>query len=67
MPQASEGLRSIFPGGMNQAIKLLTDRGYILTKDFRWIPPSFEDTSEEESNAINYLVHEWDFGGLTFR
>jgi hypothetical protein len=43
----------------------LEDRGYILTRRWTWIQPeSIETPSPEDNKAINYLVWEWDWGGL---
>ncbi len=47
------------------AIEYLENRGYKLTKDRWWIPPTeAHQPTEEESEAMDYLILEWDFGGL---
>lgn len=48
------------------AIKFLKDKGHHLTRQWTFIHPSnfaWADLSEEEQDAIWYLVEEWDFGG----
>lgn len=49
------------------AIAYLEEKGYELTKDWLWKPPvgiTYESMSEEEYRHIQYLIEEWDFGGL---
>jgi len=51
-------------GGDFAAIKHLRSRGLTLTDRWEWRkPPEFE-FSEEDYRAINYLMWEWDFGGI---
>lgn len=68
MPQASPDLRAKFPDSDSQAIGQLEDHGYVLTKDWLWVPPdgvrSYDDMTQDDYDALTYLVHEWDFGGL---
>jgi hypothetical protein len=75
MPQASEELRAImeqrFGDPIDSAgpIKFLQDAGYTLTRKWFWIPkPGVIDLGQmtrDEFDCLLFLVHEWDFGGLT--
>jgi hypothetical protein len=50
------------------AIEYLGRQGYKLTKEWFWIPPTPDhEPTEEENKALNYLVWEWDFGGVVDR
>lgn len=46
----------------------LQNQGYTLTPQWEWIPPSrvrtLGDISEKEARCIDFLVDEWDFGGV---
>lgn len=69
MPQASDADRArytkLFPDiGAEHAINELERRGYFLTGDWRWVPPSDHKPTSEEQFMIGFLVREWDFGGL---
>ncbi len=48
------------------AIKYLENRGFKLGRDFFWTAPD-RFISTEESMAIDYLILEWDFGGIRRR
>lgn len=51
--------------GDRAAQKHLMDRGYTLTRKWTWVkPPNIEEPTEEDNRALNYLVWEWDFGGI---
>src|SRR5262245_55679440 len=69
MPQASDYLRAQWPGGDQQAIAHLLERGYRATRGFCWVPPgdaspeTYEPTDRDWS-AMTYLIDEWDYGGL---
>jgi hypothetical protein len=74
MPQASEELRAkmeeYFGDPIDTAgpIKFLIDAGYDLTNDFMWQPKLEKRASgstEKELECINFLIDEWDFGGIT--
>lgn len=68
MPQASdedrEWAREEF-GSMDLAgpMSYLEDNGWVLTPEWEWIPPH-EDITEKEYMCVNFLVDEWDFGGI---
>lgn len=65
MPQASPELRAEWPDGDGQAISFLEGRGYKLTKQWEWIKPSpAHEVTPREWSAIDYLIHEWDFGDV---
>lgn len=44
----------------------LRDHGYKLERDWTWTKPgtTLEDMTAEEYLCLQYLVEEWDFGGL---
>jgi hypothetical protein len=68
MPQASPELRAEWPGGDNEAISYLEGQGFTLTKQWDWIKPTADHAiSEREGSAIDYLIDEWDFGGVVFQ
>ena len=47
------------------AQRFLQDRGWVLGRNWHWTPPTpGHEETPEESEAINYLVWEWDFGGV---
>lgn len=51
--------------GDHNAQYFLKLRGYRLTNGFEWeLPRPGHEPVEEENSAINYLIMEWDFGGL---
>jgi hypothetical protein len=61
MPQASDELRALFPGGDEEAWNVLklnfTDtKGVIKSKEAGYIP------TKREWEAISYLCEEWDYG-----
>jgi hypothetical protein len=66
VPQASDELRARWGeqvGG--NPIAFLTDRGFLLTREFTWVLPAGRtEVDEDEASAITYLVDEWDFGGI---
>lgn len=65
MPTASPELRAAWPEGDEQAISYLEAQGYTLTKQWEWIKPTPDHViTEREGSAIDYLVDEWDFGGV---
>jgi hypothetical protein len=40
-------------------------RGWKLTSRWTWVEPSPEHmATEDEGNAIDYLIQEWDYGGV---
>lgn len=66
MPQASEELRAMWPGGDDQAMFYLHGRGYkySFNEHTRRLPwPGFI-VSDLDRSALDYLIWEWDFGGL---
>lgn len=49
----------------SNATAFLTDRGYKLTREWEWVLPTPDHVpTEDEIDAINYMVEEWDYGGL---
>lgn len=47
------------------ACKYIRSRGYVEARNGFWTKPSSDHiVTREESDAIWYLVLEWDFGGL---
>ena len=75
MPQASDELRSRMEERFGDSIsdagptKFLEDAGYKLTSSWLWEPKkgveSLKDMTQEEYECILFLVHEWDYGGLS--
>ena len=70
MPQASEELRTKWGGlggvGEDKAIAFLKAAGYKLRRDWLWVKPgpSYAPTNDE-IEAMDFLIYEWDFGGIT--
>lgn len=65
MPTASPELRAAWPGGDSEAVLYLEAQGYQLTKQWEWIKPTPDHKiTEREGSAIDYLIDEWDFGGV---
>lgn len=70
MPQASDELRAAWRhgeegGGDDAAMKHLREAGYILSPSWEWEAPAGRVPTERDLSAIDYLIDEWDFGGLT--
>ena len=70
MPQASEELRAEWrhyeEGGGDQAAEAhLRAAGYVLTPSWEWEAPEGHTPTERDLSAIDYLIDEWDYGGLT--
>jgi hypothetical protein len=66
MPQTSDDHRARWPGWDTEAIAHLEGRGYVQTKDgtWQWIKPEGLTPSERDLDAIDFLVMEFDWGGL---
>lgn len=69
MPQATEAMRKRWkhyePGGGDQlATKYLEERGYVLTRDWRWVIPPGHKPTAKEIDAVQFMVDEWDYGGF---
>jgi hypothetical protein len=64
MPQATDEQRDRWPGGDAEAITYLEAAGFKLTKIWTWIKPDGHDPTPKEWDAVDYLVNEWDFGGI---
>ncbi len=64
MPQATDELRAEWPGWDGEAIAYLLERGWISSK-WCWRQPRHPHVvSLREYSAIDYLIQEWDFGGI---
>jgi hypothetical protein len=61
MPQTTPELRAKFPGFDAQACTYLKSQGYILTRQWEWVKPR-EEVTDDEWDALVYLVEEWDYG-----
>lgn len=48
----------------NVAGRYLEERGYTLVPGWEWKKPEGHEPTEEEREAIFYLIAEWDYGGL---
>ena len=43
----------------------LTAHGWKLTRDWTWVPPTPDyRASADEINCIQFLIDEWDYGGV---
>jgi len=62
MPQASAELRAKFSDDA-AARSVLEGLGFTLNKDFCWIPPAEGHHSQDATDAMVYLMTEWDYGG----
>jgi len=63
MPRATDELRSKWTD--RTAIAFLERAGYVLRKDWHWTKPTPDHKpTDKESEAMWYLVTEWDFGGF---
>lgn len=60
VPQSTPARRARWGLTPDKAVTYLTDRGYVLSKDYVWTYPDREPT-DEESEALIYLIEEWDF------
>jgi hypothetical protein len=68
MPQASDELRERWGGPDDRkAINHLGNRGYVLTVGFEWYVPPWLKPTEEDLSAVEFLIQEWDWGGLTHK
>ena len=77
MPQASDELRKLVAWIIqlklhtdvpddDEVTKFLTDRGYVLNKDWTWeLPKPDHYVTEMEELCLRYMVDEWDYGWLT--
>lgn len=69
MPQASYEQRKAWGGyggiGEDKAEDYLQGKGWVLTHRWTWVPPTLgHPTSEQEWGAIQFLIDEWDYGGI---
>lgn len=71
MPQASDELRMTMFRYFGDEIDdngpliFLESRGYILRKGWLWEKPvSAHTINDEEYNCLQFLIEEWDFGGI---
>jgi hypothetical protein len=64
MPQASDKQRARWGLSDSKATQFLEQHGYKLMPDFLWVAPSDREPTEQELDAIQFLVDEWDFGGI---
>jgi hypothetical protein len=69
MPQASDEMRAAWGGhqgvGEDKAEAHLVGRGFKLTRQWEWVKPSPDyNLGEDDIGAINFLICEWDYGGL---
>lgn len=74
MPTATEELRNKMGEYFGERIlehfpmKFLEDAGYVLTRGWVWKPKPgvecYDDMTQKEYDCMEFLVQEWDFGGL---
>lgn len=50
-------------------VRYLTQAGYSLQRGWTWKPKDgvsgYDDMTQEEYDCLLFLVHEWDYGGLS--
>jgi len=65
MPFTTPERAARWPGMDAEAISFLKSQGYTLHRDWSWSLPTPEHIrTDRESDAIWYLMQEWDFAGL---
>lgn len=65
MPSATPELQAKWPGMDREAMQFLEAAGYTLTPGWEWIKPNpGHPPTEREISAMQYLIDEWDFGGM---
>lgn len=72
MPQASDEQRAEMERRFGDAvgddgpIQFLRERGWTLNRDWTWSKEgqAIETIPEDEAACINFLIDEWDFGGV---
>jgi hypothetical protein len=64
MPQASDEQRAQWGISDGTATRFLESRGYVLTRQFTWVPPTGHLPTDKEWDAVQFLIDEWDFGGV---
>lgn len=69
MPQASDAQRRRWGGrhgvGEDKAEGFLKSRGYVLTRQWYWtLPKPDHYVTAEEADAMQFLMDEWDYGGI---
>ena len=69
MPQASEAMRAIWGGecgvGEDKAEAHLRGNGWTLTRQWEWRRPTPDyEPTDDDIGAINFLICEWDYGGI---
>ncbi len=71
MPQASDKLRGVMeryfgdPIADGPPMRFLESRGYHLRRDWHWNKPTPSHLiSDEEYNCLQFLIDEWDMGGI---
>lgn len=72
MPQASDDLRDLMGKWFGSRVSdegpvaFLCSRGYVTTPGFCWKKPTPAHTVHPiEEYCILFLIHEWDFGGIS--
>lgn len=69
MPQATDEQREKWGGldgvGEDFATEYLQGRGWTLLRSWHWRKPTPDhEPAEDEIGAIQFLIDEWDFGGI---
>lgn len=71
MPQASDELRALMRDWFNYGLtehgpsNFLLSHGFSLTEGYQWVLPTPSYTiSTDELLCLQFLVDEWDFGGI---
>lgn len=71
MPQASSKLRKKWGWPDNGTVKATTylkKRGWALTKRWTWMRlDGRTKPTKKEWSAMQYLIHEWDYGGIEYK
>lgn len=69
MPQATNEHRARWGGadgiGPEKAMNFLEAKGFVIdTGNWHWRVPLDHTPTDKETDAMLFLVHEWDFGGF---
>lgn len=63
MPQAPKYLSDQFESD-TEATNYLSYRGFRLMPSWEWLPPPDHQFTKKDWDAIDYMIMQWDFGGV---
>lgn len=65
MPQTTEAHRERWPGSDREASDFLIEKGWSVGNHWCWhFPTAGYEPSDREWDAFEYLIMEWDWGGV---